>query len=127
MDSGPPGLGEAGSAFWSEVTAEFELSPADRALLGRACRALDRAASIDRITTAVPSIVRSEKTGRVFANPAFAQVNEVDRTIAALLRELCIPLPGEDEGVRRSPAQRDAAVAMWRKDRLGRQVFNGQA
>ena len=112
----PGGLGPAGRAFWRKIVAVYELSPAEMALLARACRTLDVLARIDR-ELAAGGLVVTGSTGQPRANPLLASQAEQARVLETLIRGMSLPMPGEAEGRRRSPVQVEAAQARWRKER----------
>jgi hypothetical protein len=51
--------------------------------------------------------------GQVRVHPLVGAANELRKTLSLLLRDLAVPMPGEEEGRRRSPQQAAAARARW--------------
>jgi phage terminase small subunit len=112
----PDGLGPAGRAFWRRITDTYELAPAEVALLARACRVLDTLSDIDRQLAREGLVVRGS-TGQPRAHPLVGSMAELSRTLECLVRGMCLPQPWEEQGSRRSPQQREAAQARWRRTR----------
>jgi hypothetical protein len=112
----PSGLGQAGKQLWRETVAGYELSPAELATLGRACRTADLLARVDEDLAG--DITSEGSMGQVRSPPLLRSYVELSQVLDAQLRSLCLPLAGEDVGHRRSPAAVAAAQARWR-DRRG--------
>jgi hypothetical protein len=111
----PPGLGLAGRALWRATVAEFELNPAELALLGGAGRTADTLAALTTALNDAPVIVTGS-TGQPRAHPLLAEARAQRRVLDQLCRALALPLAGEDVGRRRSPSAREAAIARWSQD-----------
>ena len=92
----PDGLGEAGTALWSDVTSRFDLDAEDAALLRAAAQTVDLIEAL-RVTIEAQGVTVA---GRV--SPAVAEHRQQSRTLAALLHQLGIP--GEVEN--RNPVRR---------------------
>ena len=112
----PDGLGKAGRELWRATVAGYELSPAEMATLGRACRTADLLARVD--VDLAPDITSEGSMGQVRSHPLLRSYVELSQVLDAQLRSLCLPLPDETEGRRRSPAATAAAQQRWR-DRRG--------
>lgn len=110
----PDGLGPAGRSFWRKIHAVYVLSPAEVALLARACRTLDVLARIDRELSA-GGLTVSGSTGQPRANPLLSAQAEQARTLETLIRGMSLPMPDEEQGRRRSPQQQAAAMERWRR------------
>ena len=111
----PPGLGLAGRALWKATVAEFELNPAELALLREAGRTADTLASLTAALSDTPLTVEGS-TGQPRAHPLLAEARAQRRVLDQLCRALALPLAGEDVGRRRSPTAREAAIARWSRD-----------
>lgn len=114
----PGSLGEAGRAFWRKVTAVYELSPAEEAMLARCCRTLDVLGRLDAVLLE-DDLVVTGSVGQLKAHPGLAAAADQQRLLDQLVRALNLPLPDEDAGHRRSPANRENALARWRTERHG--------
>lgn len=110
----PGSLGEAGRAFWRKVTAVYELSPGELAMLGRCCRTLDTLDRLDAALLDADDLMVTGSVGQMKPHPALAAAADQQRLLDQLVRSLNLPLPEEDEGRRRSPAARENALARWR-------------
>jgi len=97
--------------------ADYELSPAERASLLRACKTLDL---LERIDVELSAGVTAEGSmGQVVAHPLLRSLAQLSVVLDAELRSLGLPLPDEAEGRRRSPAAVSAAQQRWRDRRRG--------
>jgi phage terminase small subunit len=108
----PGGLDQAGRALWRSVTAVYELSPAELVSLGRACVTVDTLAAADREITEQGLSVKGSR-GQVIPNRMIKLRCEIERVLDVQLRSLNLPMPGETEGHRRSPAAAAAAYTRW--------------
>jgi hypothetical protein len=108
----PGGLDQAGKAFWLSVTRVYELSPAELVSLARACVTVDTLAAVDVEIGEQGLSVRGSR-GQVIPNRMIKLRCEIERVLDVQLRSLNLPLPGEDEGHRRSPAAAAAAYTRW--------------
>jgi hypothetical protein len=86
-----PGEGGTGDRLWAIATRDYVLSPAELALLGRACSALNRCDELE-VEVAERGLVDAE-TGRV--TPAAVELRLTSQEAAKLLAGL--HMPGEDE------------------------------
>ncbi|MGY1985448.1 hypothetical protein ACI792_04420 [Blastococcus sp. SYSU DS0669] len=86
-----PGEGGTGDRLWVIATRDYLLSPAELALLGRACSALNRCDELE-VAVAESGLVDLE-TGRV--TPAAVELRLVSQEAAKLLAGL--HMPGADE------------------------------
>jgi hypothetical protein len=109
----PGGLEKAGRAFWRSVTAVYELSPAELVSLARACVTVDALAAVDAEIAGQGLSVRGSR-GQVIPNQMIKLRCEMERVLDVQLRGLALPMPGEDEGRRRSPAASAAAYTRWK-------------
>lgn len=125
MKGAPAGLETAGKRLWRGITAVYELSPGELMLLERACRAADRAAKIDALIAKSQPLVKGSTGENVRPNPLYRQAEDADRTLDMLIRSLALPLISEEEGVRRSPQQRQAAQARWRAFQAAKEASRG--
>jgi hypothetical protein len=117
----PDGLAPAGRAFWAKILAVYELSPAEVALLARCCKILDVLAQIDGQLRREGLVVRGH-AGQPRPHPLLGSLSELSRTLETLIRGMALPMPGEELGRVRSPAQAAAQQQRWRKERGRGQV-----
>jgi phage terminase small subunit len=115
----PQSLGEAGRAFWRRVLATYELSPAEEIILARCCRTIDVLDRLDVTLLDAGDLMTEGSVGQLKAHPVLAAAADQQRLLDQLVRALNLPLPGESEGRRRSPAARENALARWRQERRG--------
>lgn len=101
------------------MLAVYELSPAELALLAQASMTLDVLARIDG-ELAASDLVVAGSTGQRRSHPLLASRADQARTLEVLIRGMALPMPGEAEGRRRSPAQVAAVNERWRRERVGR-------
>lgn len=113
----PAGLGTPGRALWRQITAAYELTPAELAILEQAARTGDELALLVGALADEPAMVTGS-TGQVRVNPLFAALREHRHTLDRLVTSLALPMPGEQAGTPRSPAARRAARTRW--SRTGR-------
>jgi hypothetical protein len=97
--------------LWRSVTTVYELSPAELVSLGRAC-VTDTLAAIDGEIGEQGLSVRGSR-GQVVPNRMIKLRCEIERVLDVQLRSLNLPMPGEAEGHRRSPAAAAAAYTRW--------------
>jgi P27 family predicted phage terminase small subunit len=109
----PADLGAAGRRLWREVLGVYELSPAEAETLRQACATIDQLAAIDEAVRD-GGVVAEGSMGQLRANPLLGVAADLRRTLSVLLRDMALPMPGEVEGQRRSPAAVAAAQARWR-------------
>jgi hypothetical protein len=112
----PDGLGSAGRRFWRAVTGAYELSPSETESLRQAARVVDLLERIDAQLVAEDLTVVGSM-GQQKSHPLLASAVEQRRVLEGLLNAMGLPLPGEVEGKRRSPAATAAAQARWRERR----------
>jgi hypothetical protein len=111
----PEGLASAGRALWRKILAVYELSPPELALLAQACKTVDVLSRIDRELAGAGLVVKGS-TGQQRAHPLLASRADQARTLEILIRGMALPMPGEAEGRRRSPAQQAAVMERWRRE-----------
>jgi phage terminase small subunit len=109
----PEGLDKAGKAFWRSVTGTYELSPAELVMLARACVTAGTLAAMDAEISEQGLSVKGSR-GQVIPNRLVKVRVELDRLLDVQIRALNLPMPGEDEGRRRSPAAAAAAYTRWK-------------
>jgi Phage terminase, small subunit len=111
----PAGLGPRGAAFWADITGAFELDRAQKGLITRVCRMLDRADQLRREIDRHGLMITDSRGTR---KPAWAVLEERQITLAIgrLLGQLELP---DEGGVRstRSKAGTHAVEASWRRVR----------
>jgi hypothetical protein len=101
------------------VTTVYELSPTEEAMLGRCCRTLDVLDRLDAVILDADDLMVAGSAGQLKPHPALAAAADQQRLLDQLVRSLNLPMPNEREGRRRSPANREAALARWRQERSG--------
>lgn len=109
----PGNLGDAGRKFWRQVTSVYELAPAELTILGRAAVTVDTLAAIDTEISEQGLSVKGSR-GQVIPNRMIKVRCELERVLDVQIRSLNLPMPGEDEGRRRSPAAAAAAYTRWK-------------
>lgn len=114
----PASLDEAGRALWRSVTGTYELAPAEVELLRQACRVTDNLVRIDAALIEDGPVVEGYN-GQPRPHPLLAASADQRRVLDALIRSMALPMPGETEGRRRSPAAVANAQARWRAQRSG--------
>jgi hypothetical protein len=112
----PEGLKDGGLRLWRAVVKDYELSAAELETLRQCCRTVDVLARIDAVLAA-EDMVAEGSMGQARAHPLLATASDHRRLLGELLRDLCLPMPDETTGHRRSPAQVAAAQARWRAQR----------
>ena len=108
----PRDLDKAGQQFWRSVLSVYELSPAELVSLRRACVTADALAAVDAEIAEQGLSVRGSR-GQVIPNRMIKLRCEMERVLDVQIRSLNLPLPGESEGRRRSPAAAAAAYTRW--------------
>jgi hypothetical protein len=108
----PEGLDQAGKAFWLSVTRVYELAPAELVGLHRACVTIGVLAAMDAEIAGQGLSVRGSR-GQVIPNRMIKLRCEVERVLDIQVRSLNLPMAGEAEGRRRSPAAAAAAYTRW--------------
>ncbi|MFF4566188.1 hypothetical protein [Streptomyces sp. NPDC001435] len=104
----PEGLADAGRALWLEVVGEYELAPAELALLAQACRTVDEVEAISAAIAAGPVVVKGS-TGQPRVSGLFAEARSHRLVLAKLLEQMALPDVGEEEG--KTPNQLRASKA----------------
>lgn len=99
--------------MWREITNTYELSPGELAMLARACVTVDTLAAMDAEVAEQGLSVKGSR-GQVIPNRLVKVRVELDRLLDVQIRALNLPMPGEDEGRRRSPAAAAAAYTRWK-------------
>jgi phage terminase small subunit len=109
----PGHLGADGRRFWREITRTYELAPAELVMLGRACVTVDTLAAADAEISDQGLSVKGSR-GQIIPNRLVKVRYELERILDIQIRSLNLPMPGEDEGRRRSPAAAAAAYTRWK-------------
>jgi hypothetical protein len=108
----PGNLGEQGRKFFRSVVSVYELSPAELISLARACVTVDTLAAVD-VEIGEQGLSVPGSRGQVIPNRMIKLRCEIERVLDVQLRSLNLPMPGETEGRRRSPAASAAAYTRW--------------
>ena len=95
------------------MTGVYELSPAELAMLRRACVTVDALAAVDAEIAEQGLSVKGSR-GQVIPNRMLKLRCEMERVLDVQLRALALPMPDEVAGHRRSPAAVASAQARWR-------------
>ena len=100
----PRDLEAGGKALWSDVLADFELSPAEIALLHQACRARDE---LDALAVAIgeQGVVSKGSMGQLVASPLLAASNAARASMLAILSKIDV-LDTTDDATRAAVAAR---------------------
>lgn len=106
-----------GRTLWDSVTDQFELDPAELALLGQACLTLDELIRLEKAMKTADLLVEGSK-GQPVSNPLLTQVREHRRLLDALCRSLALPVDGAQVGARRDGQRSKAAVARHQRAKL---------
>lgn len=129
----PAGLGTAGRALWSRLTADpapgerIIFSAAELVTLEMAARSADLVADLEALLGADGLVVTGSK-GQPKLSGAVAELRLQRAALARLVGQLAIPEDGEDEGM--LPAQRKAqraAQARWQRQARRRGSKHGAA
>lgn len=112
----PAGLGEAGKALWSSVTAGLTFRPDELAVLASACGVADQVAELEATLAASAPMVAGSK-GQEVLHPAIPELRLQRQLLATLLARLDMPEEageaGEWDGLTASQRARRAARARW--------------
>src|SRR5262249_25652203 len=108
----PEGLSGPGRKFWADVVRTYELSPAELLMLHRCCVSVESLAAVDAEIAGQGISVKGSR-GQVIPNRLIKLRCEMERVLDVQVRSLQLPLPGEAEGRRRSPAAAAAAYTRW--------------
>lgn len=86
----PEGLGVAGAALWTSITAEFELAAHEQRLLADAAKTADE---LDWLGQALAGaeVMTLGSMGQPVANPLLGEVRGHRRLLAGLLGDLHLP------------------------------------
>jgi hypothetical protein len=85
-------FGARGQAFYSNTTANFELSPAELELLFEACRTLDDLESLNNALESDGVTVKGS-TGQTRVHPALGEIRQHRLALGRLLSQLELPEP----------------------------------
>lgn len=104
----PSDLAAAGRRLWREIVAEYELSPAEMAILREACRTADECERI-RIALAAAEPTTLGSTGQERGNPLLGEARRHREQLSRLISALALPKDSEQVGL--TPASRRAQHA----------------
>lgn len=110
----PRGIGKSGRKLWREMTADYELSPAEYRLLEDACREADL---IDLIQAEIDGddfdLTTFGSMGQTVASPLLAEVRQHRSVMKALLSAIKLPDEDSSSSGERSTKARAAAQSRW--------------
>lgn len=115
----PADLQAAGKKLWREITAEYELSSSELALVREACRTADEL-EILRQAILDSDLISKGSTGQPVVNKLFDEVRKHRDSLNKTIATLALPLSDGDE---LKPATvthlraKKAANARWAKER----------
>jgi hypothetical protein len=116
----PKDLQAAGKALWRDVLDEFELNPAETALLYQLALTVDELAQMKRDLSEMGTVVMGSRN-QPRVNPLIAAIAGHRKLADGLVVALGLPLPGEVVGRRRSAQAKQAVESRWRRQqRRGR-------
>jgi hypothetical protein len=113
------GLQAPGKALWRDVVDEFELNPAETALLYQLALTLDELAQMKADLAEMGTVVMGSRN-QPRVNPLIAAIATHRKLADGLVVALGLPLPGEVVGRRRSAQAKQAVDSRWRQQRRGR-------
>lgn len=109
----PARLRAKGRVLWDAVTAVYDLSDAELALLGEACRTLDQLEALDR-QVAHDGLMVTGSMGQQRLHPALTEQRGLRLVLGRLLAQLALP---DEEGQvipsATSLRAREAAMHRW--------------
>lgn len=109
----PRPFGDAGQAFFDQVTAEFDLSVTEQRTLVDVCREIDL---VERLQVALdhePLIVHGSQ-GQPVASPLVQELRQHRSVLDRLLRSLALPTDDGDAATgSRSSTARERAMQRW--------------
>lgn len=105
--------------MWREILGAYDLSPGELELLRQASRLADLIDRADGELAAEADLTVCGSTGQPRAHPLLDSSAAQRRVLAEMIRSMALPMPGESEGRRRTPAAVEAAQARWRQERHG--------
>jgi hypothetical protein len=121
----PPGLQAAGTRFWDQLHAEyaFDGSPELTLLVEETARTYDVIARLQAIIDTADTLRTRGSRGQDVAIPELDALRAYRAQFAALVKQLALPGPDDDEDddtgrdgpMSRSEAGRLAAAARWRR------------
>ena len=112
----PAGLHRRGRALYKSVTADFELSEGEGALLLEGCRCLDDIEALQHAVADAPMTTIGSR-GQDVVHPLRAELRSERLLLAKLLSQLDVPMPSEGpgswDGLSASSRARKASRARW--------------
>jgi hypothetical protein len=123
----PSGLNARGSAFWAQITGEYELDSAELQILREACRTLDEIETLKAAAVEHGPMVKGS-AGQLTVNPALVEVRQARQAFERMVKVLNLPTEDEESqtAAERSISEdaRKAAQARWDKAK-GKRAVNG--
>jgi phage terminase small subunit len=119
----PPGLDGPGRALWKAVLGDYELSPAEMAVLEVACRALDRVRAAEKVL-AEDGLTVSGRWGPQ-PHPLILVARDAGTQLRAAIKQLGVALDDDEKIARPGPRpstrikERKATIAARRAAQWG--------
>jgi len=88
----PRRLETAGQRLWKETLADFELDPAEEAILLQMARLSDDLARMNAELAGAPATIPGSR-GQMIVNPLFAEIRLTSLALAKLAKQLNLPQP----------------------------------
>lgn len=105
-------LPQVGAKFWADVVAKYDLRVDELAVLGKACKAMDRVAAMESALVDEPLIAKGSM-GQPVVHPLVAEIRAHEAQVASLLARLKLPDDPSAAGESRSTQARAAAQSRW--------------
>lgn len=108
----PEGLSQKTGAWWRKVTADYVMRPDELVVLEKACRAMDRVATMEAELGS--AVTATGSMGQVVVHPLIPEIRAHEAQIKTLLQSL--KLPDLESGAveePRSTQARAAAQSRW--------------
>jgi hypothetical protein len=117
----PSGLKAPGRRLWTAVVGPYILTPAELAMLEKACVTLDELERLEKAVRALPDLVVTGSMGQPRMHPLLSEVRAHRVLLAKLAEQLNLPDIDQQIGLRAGSRQaRKAAVVRWnRRDDSG--------
>ncbi len=114
--AGSSGLGPSGRALWRRVTTDYQLNPAERALLTEACRTVDTLPRLQAEADSLDDLTVRGSRGQPVASPVLVEMRQQRRVLAQLVRACRLPgseAAGSEAAGNVSVSAREMAHRRW--------------